>query len=78
MSARAYDNIMDKCHLEDSFLPMLGLYMRLFYWFNKLRSWFCINVEDTKTEHFTLLTKVLKIALLTSKDNVINVYTVRE
>ena len=51
ISARAYDNIMDKCHFGDSFPPMLGLYMCLFYWFNKLRSWFCINVEDTKTEH---------------------------
>ena len=78
MSARAYDNIMDKCHLEDSFPPMLGLYMRLFYWFNKLRSWFCINFEDTKKkEHFTWK-RNLKIALFTSKDNAINVYTVRE
>ena len=52
-SARAYDNIMAK-YFEDAFLPMLGLYMRLFYSLNKLRSWFCIsNVEDTKTEHFT-------------------------
>ena len=30
MSARAYENIMDKCHFEDYFPPMLGLYMRLF------------------------------------------------
>ena len=52
MSARPYDNIMDKCHFEDYFPPMLGLYMRLFYSFNKLRSSFCIShVEDTKTEH---------------------------
>ena len=49
MSARAYDNIMDICHFEDYFPPMLGLYMRLFYSFNKLRSWFCIShVEDKK------------------------------
>ena len=78
MSARAYDNIMDKCHLEDSFPLMLGLYMRLFYWFNKLRSWFCINFEDTKNRTLYMETKVLKIALLTSKDNAINVYTLRE
>ena len=63
MSARAYDNIMDKCHFEDYFPQMLGLYMRLFYSFNKLQSWFCISqVEDTKTEHY-METKVLKIAL---------------
>ena len=38
---------------EDAFPPMLGLYVRLFYPLNKLRSWFCIsNVEETKTEHF--------------------------
>ena len=31
---------------EDAFPPMLGLYVRLFYSLNKLRSWFCIsNVE---------------------------------
>ena len=57
---------------EDAFPPMLGLYVHLFYSFNKLRSWFCIsNVEDTKTEHFSwkrkfwrLLYKPLKIMLL--------------
>ena len=72
MSARAYDNIMDKCHFEDYFPPMLDLDMRLFYSFNKLRSWFCIShVEDTKTEHFTwkrkfwrLLYEPVKIMLL--------------
>ena len=46
--------IRSKLHFEDAFLPMLVLYMRLFYSLNKLRPWFCIsNVEDTKTEHFT-------------------------
>ena len=54
MSARAYDNIMDKYHFEDAFTPMLGLYMCLFCSLDKLRSWFCIsNVKDAKTEHFT-------------------------
>ena len=44
---------------EDAFPPMLGLYVRLFYSLNKLRSWFCIsNVEDTKTKHFTWKLKV--------------------
>ena len=63
MSARAYDNITDKYHFEDAFPPMLGLYKRLFYSLNKLRSWFCIsNVEDTKTTLY-METKVLKIAL---------------
>ena len=55
--------VMAKYHFEDAFPPMLGLYMRLFYSFNKLRSWFCIlNVEDTKTVLY-METKVLKIAL---------------
>ena len=31
MSAKEYDNIIDKCHFEDYFLPMLGLYMHRFY-----------------------------------------------
>ena len=39
---------MDNCHFEDAFPPMVGLYMRLFYSFNKLRSWFCISHVERK------------------------------
>ena len=54
---------MAKYHFEDYFPQMLGLYMRLFYSFNKVPSWFCIlNVEDTKTVLYMEM-KVLKIAL---------------
>ena len=65
MSARAYDNIMVNYHFEDGIPQMLGLYMRLFYTLNKLRSWFCIsNVEDKKKQNTVYIeTKVLKIAL---------------
>ena len=57
---------------------MLGLYMRRFYSFNILRSWFCISqVEDTKAEHFTWKLKFWRL-LYKPVDSVINVYTVRE